>query len=315
MKKAVLVALFAATAAAQTPVPIAQVAEDARVIDRVAQVSKRDLPRDLLKRIMEEDIDLLRGKRADQTYQYASYDRQEADRFSTSVSVQPGETNEKIVPVEVTGEFAYRLIIELPNRRMLFTRNRKLWIDRVDIDYIPLGGTASKVESTRIESWFEPGSSKTIEFPEIARRATARVYARADKDAGYGNVELILLKAKIFDNANSPYADAVASAKAILRGLDNGDIPSIRSMATRLYGDLKPRLGNAAADSLTVPPAPVPAASSTVDVTGTRGDVTGGAEIYAQLQSIEDLLTGSDAEKREGLDRLHQLVRRLRPSR
>ncbi len=35
--------------------------------------------------------------------------------------------------------------------------------------------------------------------------------------------------------------------------------------------------------------------------------------VYGELQTIEDLLTGSDAEKREGLDRLHQLIRRLRP--
>ena len=315
MKKTLLVALFATTAAAQTPVPIAQVAEDARVIDRVAQVSKRDLPRDLLKRIMEEDIDLLRGKRADQTYQYASFDRQEADRFTTSTSVQPSETNDKIVPVEVKGEFVYRLLIDLPNRRMLVTRNRKLWIDRVDVDYVPLGGTASKIQSTRIETWLEPGASKQVEFPDIARRATVRVYARADKDAGYSNVDLTLLKAKIFDNADSPYADAVASAKAILRALDNSDIPSIRSMATRMYGDLKPKLGTSPAETLAVTPAPAPAPSSSVDVTASRADAAAGAEMYTQLQSIEDLLTGTDSEKREGLDRLHQLVKRLRPAR
>jgi hypothetical protein len=38
-------------------------------------------------------------------------------------------------------------------------------------------------------------------------------------------------------------------------------------------------------------------------------------DVYAELQSIEDLMTGSDAEKRQGLDRLHQLLRRLRPQR
>jgi hypothetical protein len=35
--------------------------------------------------------------------------------------------------------------------------------------------------------------------------------------------------------------------------------------------------------------------------------------MYQDLQTVEDLLTGTEAEKREGLDRLHQLVRRLRP--
>ena len=31
-----------------------------------------------------------------------------------------------------------------------------------------------------------------------------------------------------------------------------------------------------------------------------------------ELQAIEDLLTGTEAERRQGVDRLHQLVRRLR---
>jgi hypothetical protein len=39
-------------------------------------------------------------------------------------------------------------------------------------------------------------------------------------------------------------------------------------------------------------------------------------ETLSELQAIEDLLTGTEAERRQGLDRLHQLVRKLRiPSR
>ena len=35
-------------------------------------------------------------------------------------------------------------------------------------------------------------------------------------------------------------------------------------------------------------------------------------ELYTELQAIEDLLTGNETERRQGLDRLHQLVRKLR---
>jgi hypothetical protein len=45
-----------------------------------------------------------------------------------------------------------------------------------------------------------------------------------------------------------------------------------------------------------------------MDVTAPKAD----DQLYGELQSIEDLLTGTDAEKRQGLDRLHQLLRRLR---
>jgi hypothetical protein len=312
MRMAVLLALVATTANAQ--IQVARVAEDARVVDRVAQATKRDLPRDLLKRIVNEDIDLLRGKRPDQTYQYASFDRQDAGRIENSFSVQANsEDKDKLQRVQIEGDFVYRLLIGLPNRRMLVTKNRKLWIDRADIEYIPISGTTSKMFPVKIETWLEPGGSKQVELPEIAKQATVRVYARADKDAGYGNIVLTLLQAKVFDNADSPYADAVASAKAILRALDNSDIPSIRSMASRMYEDLRPKIaeGPALASSTSSSSGP---ASNTVDVTAPRIESTSSVEVYMDLQAIEDLLTGTDSEKREGLNKLHQLVRKLRPA-
>jgi hypothetical protein len=309
MRMAVLVTLLAATASAQTP--IARVLDDAKVVDRVAQATKRDLPADLLKRIVNEDIDLLRGKKLDQTYQYASFDRQEAGRIENAFSIQ-ASGEDKLQRVEIKGDFVYRLILGLPNRRMLVTKNRRLYVDRADVEYIPISGTTSKLQSIKVEAWLEPGGTKTIELPEIAKQATIRVYARGDKDAGYGNIVLTLLQAKVFDNSDSPYADAVASAKAILRAVDNGDIPSIRSMATRMYEELRPKVGDASAlvKSTTSSTAP---ASSTVNVTSTRMESTPSVEVYMDLQAIEDLLTGTESEKREGLDRLHQLVRKLRP--
>lgn len=308
-------ALVATTAAAQTPVPVARVAEDARVVDRVAQAAKRDLPRDLLKRIVNEDIDLLRGKRADQTYQFASFDRQEAGRVSDSFSIEPAAENDKLTRVEIRGEFVYRLLMNLPMRRMIVTKNKKLWVDHVDVEYIPIGAAASKLLNVKVEAWLEPGGSRTLELPEIARQATIRVHARADKDTGYGNIVLTLLEAKVFDNADSPYADAVATAKAILRALDNEDVPSIRSMATRMYEELRTQIPTSpvtAVAATTTAPAPT---TKTIEVTAPRSEPAPSAATYSELQSIEDLLTGTDAEKREGLDRLHQLVRRLRPAR
>jgi len=125
-----------------------------------------------------------------------------------------------------------------------------------------------------------------------------RVYAHADDS--YGNLDLVLIQAKVFDDPASPYADAVASEKAILTAIDHNDVASIRAMAQRIAGSMQPSVA-------AVPPIP-PRPSATVDVSAPRAD----AEIYGELQSIEDLLTGSDSERRQGLDRLHQLVRKLR---
>jgi hypothetical protein len=283
--------LFAVTA---MPVPVGRVADDAKTIDRVAAASRHDLPADLLRRIVNEDIELLRGPRSDQTYEHAGYERFESGRITEGFSVQSREQK-----LEVRGSFVYRLIIDMPSRRMVVTRNRRVYIERIDIEAVSLQGGPSRMQTTKIESWFTPGMSRTIDFDDIARQATVRVYAHSDKDEGYGNVILSLAQARVFDNPNSPYADAVASAKAILRGLDHGDVPSIRAMATRMLNDLQPA---------SVGPS---SAGRPAETTSTEAGLHS-EEFYTELQAIEDLLTGTEAERRQGLDRLHQLVRKVR---
>src|SRR6185369_14679581 len=136
----IAVALLATTTALaqQAPVPVAHIADDAKVIDRVAQASKNDLPRDLLRRIVDEDIELLRGRRSDGTYVYASYERMESSRVSEAYSINPS-SDDRLTKVDVRGEFAYRLTVGLPLRRMVVTKNRPLWIENVVIEYIQIG--------------------------------------------------------------------------------------------------------------------------------------------------------------------------------
>jgi hypothetical protein len=293
--------LMAATAFAQQPVQIQRVADDAMVIDRVGEASKRDLPRDLLKRIVSDDIDVLRGKRQDGTFQYATYERFEAGRITESFSIQPRK--DKMQTVEIKGSFVYRLVIDVPSRRLVVRKNLPIWIERVDIEMVPENKSQTDRQSIDVKAWLQPGEIKPVDLPSVARQATIHVIAAADPK-GYGNLDLSLVQARIVDNADSPYVNAVSSAKAIQRALDNGDIPSLRAMAQRMR------------DSLGAPPravaasAPAPAAS-TVNVTAALDSATQ-VEMQAELQMIEDLLTGSDSERREGLDRLHQLIRHMR---
>lgn len=294
----VAVLLASATASAVDQDALQRVRGDAEVIDRVAEISRRDIPQDLLRKIVSEDIELLRGKRADGSYEHATYERLEARRSSTSHSVQARKegANEQI---EVRGSWVYRLIVSSPSRRMLVTKNRRVFIERVDLDYVPQGSSESRRQTIPVESWIEPGESKPVDLPEVAKQATARVFARADEGDGYGNIVLTLVEARIVDNADSPYADTVASLKAVLRAIDAREVPSIRAMAARI----REALGGAAAA------APQPVTRSIEVVAAPSND----SAIHAELQAIEDLLTGTEAERREGLDRLHQLVRKTRP--
>ncbi|HET7704545.1 MAG TPA: hypothetical protein VFM36_00520 [Thermoanaerobaculia bacterium] len=295
-----LATFFAASAAmAVEQAAIQRVAADAAVIDRVAEVSRKDLPVDLLKRIVNEDIELLRGKRKDGSYEFATYERLEASRISSSHSVQPRK-NDEMERIEMRGSWVYRLIVSAPSRRLVMTKNRRVFLDRVELEYIPEGSSDTRTKTIPIQEWLEPGGITPIDFPEMARQATARLYAKADAEAGYGNIVVSLVQARIVDNADSPYADAVASAKAMLRAIDGGEVPSIRAMASRV----RDRLG------VTEAPMPAPTGpAAQVEVVAKRVD----AGLYTELQVIEDLLTGTDSEKRQGLDQLHQLVRKLRP--
>jgi hypothetical protein len=301
---AIVIALLAASNLA-AQIPAARIAADAHVIDRVAEASTNDLPKDLLKRIVNEDIDLLRGKRADGTYQYAAYDRMEAGRKSDSFSIDP-EHKESVL--ELRDVFPYRLIVNVPSRRMMVAKNHHIYIDRVEIETLPQTSSEKKFQTVKVDAWLEPGTAKTIDLGDIGKQATARVYAHAEA-GGYANVTLTFIEARIFDEPSSPYSDAVESAKAILKAIDHGDKPSIRAMAQRISSGFAASSAAVPAP-IGAPPATIAAtpATSQVNVTAGRED----AETLSELQAIEDLLTGTEAERRQGVDRLHQLLRRLR---
>jgi hypothetical protein len=300
MKRALLGLLFL-TQIASAQNPAQRVADDALVFDRVGQASKRDLPVDLLKRIIEEDIDLLRGKRDDGSYQYATFERFDSGRFTQAFSIQPRGAD-KMEQVEVKGEYVYRVLLEVPSRKLLVRRNSPVWVERVDLEYLPERGTQIQRESIEIKQWLQAGEFRPVDLPAIARQATVKVVAAAEEKRGYGNLVVALLKARIVDNADSPYADAVASAKAIQRAVENKDVPSMRAMAQRMRNSLTTSGATIDVVERRLPP-PVETARSTSETN---------QELRIELQDIEDLLTGSEQERRQGMDRLHQLIRRLR---
>lgn len=303
MKRVFVVLLIATGALAQTTSPAARVADDAIVLDRVAEASKRDLPVELLKRIVNEDIELLRGRRPDGSYEYATWERFEAGRIEISHSVQPRP--DKMATVEVRGANVYRLIIDIPSRRLVVRRNNPVWVERVDLEMMADGQTQTQRQSIEVKAWMQPGEIRPIDLPVIARQATAKVIVTADEKHGYGNIDLALVQARIVDEADSPYAEAVAQAKAALRALERSDIASLRATAQRM----RDALGAAPTSTVTAPATP----GSVVDIVRPLpGDAASRVELQAELQLIEDLLTGSDPERREGLDRLHQLIRRMR---
>lgn len=298
--KRLIVSLLLATAL-QAQSTAQRVYEDAIAFDRIGAVAKKDLPKDVMRRLIDEDVEVLRGKRPDGTYQYASFERFDSGRTTKEFSVH--HRGEEMEVFEIKGEWVYRVQIEVPSRKLLVRKNRPVWIERVDLDYLSETGSQTERTSIEVKQWLKPGEFRPVDFPQVARQATAKVVASVEKDLGYGNIELALIKAKIVDNADSPYGEAVAHAKAIQRALDNSDVASMRTSAQRMR-DAVLRSG---AIGLAVPQ-PAPIAVQPAPAPAQRTD----PQLRDELQTIEDLLTGTEQERREGMDRLHQLLRKLR---
>jgi hypothetical protein len=75
-------------------------------------------------------------------------------------------------------------------------------------------------------------------------------------------------------------------------------------------GDPAPNRNGAAALRDLLPAAPV---APSIPVVARHAEIPDGFDLHREVQQIEDLMTGTDAERREALERLHQLERRLRP--
>jgi len=301
--------LLSTPLAAQSNIP-PTVHEDARVIRRIAQMSKRDFPGSLVARIVQEDMDLLRGKRSDGTYQFAHYAREEEKRSTDRATIRDREKED--APLEKTsikGDFVYRAIVSVPGRRMVLAKNRAVFVDRVELDYTPMGGVR-KTQTFPIQEWLQPGDERRIEIPEIARSATVDVFARSEANKGNASLDLALLRSKVVDNTDSPYFSAVQLVRRLQRSVEREELKEIRTIAESLVNLAPVEIALRTSDSMSTV-AVVPSNSSASSASGLQSTPT--VEIYLELQMIEDMLTGTEGERREGLDRLHQLVRKIRP--
>ncbi|HEX7708401.1 MAG TPA: hypothetical protein VF701_18205 [Thermoanaerobaculia bacterium] len=269
-----------------------RIAIDAAAIDRVAEVSQRDLPVALLKRIVDEDIELMRGPRPDGTYEHATWERFEASRLTSVFAIRP--RGDEMQSVEMKGPNVYRVIVGVPGRRLLVRQNRPIWIERVDAEYV--GDASGRIQQTSIpvQVWLQPGELRTVDLPTISRQATVRVVATADKESGTGNIDVSLVQARIVDSVRSPYAAAIVQAKALPRLIDGRDIEAIRIAAQRMRAAV-PSAGVAGTQA------------AAIDRMDARSD------LQRELREIDELLRGGELERWRGLDRLQSLIRSFGP--
>lgn len=287
---------------------LTQVNEDARLLSRLAELARRDqLPQEILGRMIEQDLDVLRGRRDDGSFRYARYERMEERRESERFTLKPSKDQKSIETPVIKGKRIYQIILSVPSRRMLVSRNNALYVDRIEVTYTPFGGVA-QTDTIEIKQTLTPATETKFDLPVIAASAEAIVVGRPEGEST-ATVDVALVEAALIDLPQSPYAAVVRDVKALRQAIERNKISDVRrlaeSVAVATAGTARSEvdvLGNRIE-----PPRREPAAAPLTVQPATN-------ELLPELQTIEDLLTGTEAERREGLDRLHQLVRRLRPT-
>ena len=83
---------------------------------------------------------------------------------------------------DASGSWVYRVVLEVAVAALLVRRIGRVWVERVDIDYIAASAERrTQRESIEIKQWLQPGEFRPVDFPDVARQATVRVDARAEE--------------------------------------------------------------------------------------------------------------------------------------
>ncbi|MFN2442802.1 MAG: hypothetical protein ABR517_08970 [Thermoanaerobaculia bacterium] len=304
---ALAIGTFAPRAEAQPlQSPSTQVYEDAKVIRRVAEVSRRDMPRNVLDALIQQSLDALRGKSGDLEYRYATWQRVESGRKQESSAITPG-AEESLSEVRIKDQLAYRLRVEIPKRRMLFFGNDRVWVDRIEARYTPIGGQP-QVLSVPVNEWFESGSERVWDLPDVAREAEVSVFARPESEKS--SIVLTLSRASLVDNPDSPYYEVVRRLKSTDDAVRDRDYRKVRNLQDEIIALLEGEVGGRAVT-------PLPPVSSSTGSIGTPprplGPAPTGDDVYFELGHIRELLNGNDDDRREAIFRLERLIERTKP--
>jgi hypothetical protein len=280
--------------------PSSQVYEDAKVIRRVAEISRRDMPRDLLGTLVEQSLDALRGKSGDLEYRFATWQRVESGKKQESSAITPAP-DETLTEIKIKDQLAYRLRIEVPKRRMLFFGNDRVWVDRIEARFTPIGGQPQAV-SVPVNAWFDSGSERVWDLPEVAREAEVSVFARPEAEKS--SIVLTLSRASLVDNPDSPYYEVVRRLKSTDDAVRERDYRRVRNLQDEIIALLEGEAGGRGVSPLPTATAPTPRVTA---------PVAAGDDIYFELGHIRELLNGNDDDRREALFRLERLIERTKP--
>jgi hypothetical protein len=290
------------------------IAGDLRTMARVVEVAKdlRD-NRQVLLSIVDQDVELLRMKRDDGTYRWASLQREEGGRVAEEKTVDKVQSEKELRNVSVSTLNAYRVVVTVPRKRGLVTANNRVWIRNVVVDSTGFDGKVSHQELP-VNVWVNPGDNYGLALPEIGKsvRVTAELGVESGNKEAVANVAL--LEAKLVDDPTGPYFPAVSRLLQIRRVVTANDIQrgvlktALDEALLSVPGELEKRAAEQAQLSQARKDLAV---SGIAKGTISLGDAT--PDVVKELAEIQRLLAGTLDEQSEARKRLHALSAALAP--
>jgi hypothetical protein len=314
MRKALLVIpMFVATAAfAQPATPslphdekIDMVAADLRTLSRIAALAAElNDSRQVMLAIVDNDIETLREKREDDTYRWASLQREEASRVKDQKAVERVQSEKELREVTITAARAYRLEVSVPTKRNLVQANNRVYIRNVIVDSTGFDGKLAHQEIP-VNAWVNPGDANGIALPEIGKTVKATVELGVETGEKRAVADVALLQAKLVDDPASPYFPAVQRLLRIrevtaAKEMNRGVIKSVVDEALlSVPGELEKRASQQAA-----------AADRRKQLT-TSGKINPGdatPDVIAAVQEVSRLLGGNLQDQTDARAKLKALV-------
>jgi hypothetical protein len=299
--------VFAVVAGTSDP-RVEQVASDFRTISRIATLANSlNDTRQVMLAIVDNDLENLREKRPDDTYRWASLQREEASRVKDQKSIERVSSEKELREVTLTAPNAYRVEVSVPTKQSLLSRNNRVYIRNVLVDSTGFDGKITHHEIP-VDAWVNPGDANGVALPEIGKSVKATVELGVESGEKHAVADVALLQAKLVDDPASPYFPVVQrllKTREVItqRDLNRGLLKTtVDESLLSLPGEMEKRTAEQAA---AMERRRQPAGSIA------PGDVS--PDVLAALQEISHLLGGNLQDQTDARTKLQAIITSLQP--
>lgn len=290
------------------------VASGLHALSRVTNAAENlERERPVLLTILDADIRQLRDPRDDETYRWASLQREEGGRIRDEKTIEHVHTQAELREVTLTGANGYRVEVSAPKKRGTFSANNRVYVRNIIVDSTGFDGKVTHHELP-VAAWVNPGDSTGTALPEIGKSVKVTVELGVESGEKQAVAEVSLVQAKLIDDPTSPHFPAVKRLLQIrelvaARDMNRGALKNaIDEALLTLPGELERR--NA---EMTEAVRMRQMLAETDTVTGDikLGDAT--PDVVRELSDIRGLLGGTLEDQAIARERLARLIATLRP--